>query len=268
MTGHREPRCAVLGAVPQYAANYVDLPPGATRVQFRGDQSVPLFDGAEGAPAGAWWSNRGDSLDSQLTRRVDLSSAGPRATLTFQTWYDLEDQFDFVYLSVSRDNGATWQILPGAHTVADGATGNNYGVGWTGSSNGQWLGESVDLSSYAGHDVLVRFEYLTDQSTNGQGFALRDVAVPEIGLQESGAVDGGWQANGWVRVDAPVPERWNVPLVQWMAGGARVESFPLTDPAGGDSLALDPEAQRRTLVIVPTAPRTLLSGNYAVSVLS
>src|SRR6185312_3474534 len=83
-----------LGSVPQYAANYIDLASGAGTVTFQGDATAPLID----APldGGAWWSNRGDSMDSKLTRRLDLSGV-TQATLQFQVWYDLESQFDFVY---------------------------------------------------------------------------------------------------------------------------------------------------------------------------
>jgi len=87
-------------------------------------------------------------MDSRLTRRVDLRGVAD-ATLDFQAWYDLEDQFDYVYLSASSDNGKTWQILPGRQTTPDRATGNNYGMGWTGSSGSNWIDEEVDLSAFA-----------------------------------------------------------------------------------------------------------------------
>ncbi len=113
----------------------------------------------------------------------------------------------------------------------------------------------------------MRFEYVTDQSFNGQGFAITDVTIPQIGLSEPGAVEGPWTAEGWVRVDAPVPEHWNLRLVRWTRGGIVVDPIP----AGADgtaTFALDPTASRSTLVIAPTAPRTLLPGNYSVELTS
>ena len=252
-----------LGSLPPYAANYVELPTGGGSATFGADPSVPLL-AADTDAGGVWWSNRGDSLDSRLTRHLDLRGAND-ATLHFQTWYDLEDQFDYVYLSASGDGGQTWRVLPGLHTTSDKATGNNYGPGWTGSSGASWVDEEVDLTPFAGSDTLLRFDYVTDQSYNGQGFALRNVSLPQIGLDESGAVEAPWQAEGWLRVDAPVPERWNLRLVRWTPSGVLVDPVPVASD-GTATFALDDTATRTALVIAPTAPRTVLSANYSLLV--
>ena len=263
VTGQVTRETPFLGQVPQFAANYITLPTGPGNLTFSGDASVALL----GAPGDdpVWWSNRGDSLDSRLTRQLDLRSVS-EATLRFRSWYDLEDQFDFVYLSVSRDGGSTWQVLPARHTVPDRATGNNYGVGWTGSSGNTWLDEEVDLTPFAGSQVLLRLEYVTDQSYNGQGFALKDVEVPQLGLQELGASEAAWDSTeGWLLVDAPVPEHWNLRLVRWLADGVHVDPLPV-GPDGSASVRLDDSASRSVLVVAPTAPRTLLPANYTVSI--
>lgn len=263
VTGSASDQAPFLGSVPQYAANYVEVPVGSATLHFAGDASVPLL----GAPGDdpVWWSNRGDSLDSRLTRTLDLRGLD-RATLRFRVWYDVEDQFDFVYLSASRDGGRTWQVLPARHTQPDSATGNAYGAGWTGSSGPAWLDEEADLSPFAGSQVLVRFEYVTDQSYNGQGFAFKDFQVPELGLREPGAAESAWDAaDGWVVVDAPVPERWNLRLVRWTADAVHVDAVPV-DPDGTASVPLDPSATRGVLVVAPTAPRTLLPAQYSVSI--
>jgi immune inhibitor A len=263
VTGVATRQTPFLGAVPQYAANYIDLPVGAGNVTFSGDDSVPLI-AAGTDDSSLWWSNRGDTLDSRLTRRLDLSAVAD-ATLRFQAWYDLEDQFDYVYLSASRDGGRTWQVLPGRRTTPDQATGNHYGVGWTASSGSVWIDEEVDLSSFAESEILLRFEYVTDQSYNGQGFAFRDLRIAQLGIEETGAVDGPWTAEGWVRVDAPVPERWNVRLVRWTPNGVFVDPIPVS-PDGTASFDLDATALRTTLVVAPTAPRTLLPGSYSLAI--
>jgi immune inhibitor A len=262
-TGTAARETPFLGSVPPFAANYVDLPTGAGTARFAGEVSVPLL-AAPIDPGGVWWSNRGDSLDSRITRQVDLSAVA-EATLQFRAWYDLEDQFDFVYLSGSRDGGNTWQVLPGQHTQPDEATGNNYGVGWTGSSGSGWVDEEVNLTPLAGSAVLLRFEYVTDQAYNAQGFALADVRIPQLGIDEPGAVDGEWTAEGWVRVDAPVPERWNLRLVRWTPHGVAVDPIAV-DADGAATFSLDPTASRSTLVVGSTAPRTLQSGDYSIAV--
>jgi immune inhibitor A len=251
-----------LGSVSQYAADYVDLPSVAGTATFSGDGSVSLLP-IQVDSAGAWWSNRGDSLDSRLTRRIDLSGVD-QATLHFSAWYDIEEGFDFVYLSASTDNGRTWKVLHGQHTVADHNVGNNFGEGWTGSSGADWVDEQVDLTPFAGSEVMLRFDYVTDQSYNGSGFAFKDFSIPEIGLDEPGASEDAWNAEGWMRVDAPIPERWNLRLVRTSRSGTSVEAVP-ADADGNATFNLDATARRTVLVVAPTAPRTLLPANYSVT---
>ena len=263
ITGRATPQAPFLGSVPQYAADYVDLPNTPGTITFSGDASVGLLPVPLDA-AGVWWSNRGDSLDSRLTRHVDLSGVD-QATLRFSAWYDVEENFDFVYLSASTDNGRTWQVLHGQHTRPDHHVGNNYGEGWTGTSGPDWVDEQVDLTPFAGSEVILRFDYVTDQSYNGSGFALRDIRIPEIGLDEPGAVEDAWNAEGWMRVDAPIPEHWNLRLVRTSRDGTSVDSLPV-DADGNATITLDGIARRSVLVIAPTAPRTLLPANYSVTV--
>jgi hypothetical protein len=261
-TGRLTGQNPFLGSVPQWAANYVELPATAGRAIFSGDPAVALI-GASVDPGGVWWSNRGDSLDSRLTRHLDLSGLDA-ATLRFKVWYDVEGHFDFVYLSVSRDGGRTWQVLHGRQTTSDRGAGNNYGEGWTGSTGTDWVDEQVDLTPFVGAEVLLRFEYVTDQSYNGPGFAFKDVRIPELGLDEPGAVEDVWSPEGWVRVDAPIRERWNLRLVRWTASGVSVDPVAV-QPDGTATIPLDEAASRSVLVVAPTAPRTLVPANYSLT---
>lgn len=262
ISGRPTQQAPFLGSVPQYAADYVDLPTITGTATFSGDASVSLLPiGVDNA--GAWWSNRGDSLDSRLTRTVDLSGVD-QATLRFSVWYDLETHFDFVYLSASADSGRTWHVLHGQHTTPDRNVGNNYGEGWTGSTGPDWVDEQVDLTPFAGSEVMLRFEYVTDQSYNAAGFAFKDLRVPEVGLDEPGASEDAWNAEGWMRVDAPIPERWNLRLVRTTRGGTAVDAVPV-DAVGNATIQLDPSARRTVLVVAPTAPRTLVPANYSVT---
>jgi bacillopeptidase F (M6 metalloprotease family) len=211
---------------------------------------------------GAWWSNRGDAMDTRLTREIDLSSLS-EATLRFQAWYDLEKQFDFVYLSASRDGGRTWQVLPGRNTIADRDTGNNYGVGWTGSSGADWVDEEVDLTPFAGSDVLLRFDYVTDQSYNGQGFALRNVSIPELDLDEPGAAEkpGAPKASF-----ASSARSLNAGTCAWSAGPRKApSSIAGRGPGWLRHLPARPHRHETDARRSPDRPRTLLPGNYQLT---
>jgi hypothetical protein len=108
---------------------------------------------------------------------------------------------------------------------------------------------------------------VTDQSYNAQGFAFKDLSIPQIGISEGGASDGQWTPEGWVRVDGPVPEHWNLRLVQWLPGGITVSAVAVDPSSGSASIDLDESASRGVLVVAPTAPRTLLPANYSLSLL-
>jgi hypothetical protein len=85
-----------------------------------------------------YWSGRAPGQDTTMTRSFDLSDTD-QATLTFDVWHDLADQWNYGYVSVSTDEGATWTPLP-AESEAQGTTmanrhGVSYGPGYTGISN-------------------------------------------------------------------------------------------------------------------------------------
>lgn len=256
------------GHLPQYAANYVELPAGSGTVQFRGDPRVGLVGAQPPSGRGLWWSNRADSLDSRLTRHLDLRGTD-RATLRARIWHDIEEGFDFAYLFVSTDGGTRWQALPGLTTKADDAVGNNFGPGWSGRSGGGatpvWVDEEVDLSAFAGSEILLRFEYLTDQGFNVAGFAFDDLHVPEIGLFDDAESDGGWTSEGWVRVDSPLPQQWLLRLVRWTADATHVEPVAVGED-GTAAIPLDPASRRSVLVVAPAAPRTLQPARYTLAV--
>ena len=89
-------------------------------------------------------------------------------------------------MEASTDQGSHWQILPALHTSNKDTSGNAFGPGWTGNSGGgasaEWVGERVDLTPFAGKQILLRFESITDDSYNGAGFLLEDIAIPQIGF--------------------------------------------------------------------------------------
>jgi len=70
----------------------------------------------EGPTSGDYyfWSNMGDESDMSLSQTFDLSQVSGKAALNFKTWYDLEEDYDYVYISASTD-GEHWQILDSLH---------------------------------------------------------------------------------------------------------------------------------------------------------
>jgi immune inhibitor A len=203
--------------VPQWGTHYLEIAGGSqpqrVRVSFKGSQTVSAVPTKAYSGKFMWWSNRADDSDTRLTRTFDLTGVD-QATLNYWTWYHIEDVWDYGYVMVSTDGGATWTPIPTMRTTTDNPHGNAYGPGYTGVSGG-WVPETVDLTPYAGQEIQVRFEYITDDAVTQPGLLIDDVSIPEIGYAddfEDGP--GGWASEGWLLMDNILPQTFLVQLIQ------------------------------------------------------
>ncbi len=83
-------------------------------------------------------------------------------------------------MELSVDGGRTWRIIETPGTSPENPIGNGFGPGYTGRSGGR-LPESVDLSPFAGEDLWVRFQYITDDAVNASGACFRGLSIKTAG---------------------------------------------------------------------------------------
>jgi immune inhibitor A len=205
--------------VHQYGVDYISFNcPGTYTIHFEGSIQTPLLPQDPHSGHFAFWSNKSDESDTTLTKTFDLSASSGPISLSYWTWFDIENGWDYVYLEASTD-GVNWQILTTPSGTSNNPQGNSYGWGYTGVSGGSsfpvWLHETLDLSQFAGKNLSLRFEYITDSNTTGEGFLLDDFSIPEIGYTtdfESEAT--GWQAAGWARIQNILPQTYGLALIQ------------------------------------------------------
>jgi len=203
--------------VNQYGVDYIRINCGGDfTLHFEGAVDVEVVPTEPHSGSFAFWSNKGDDSNMTLTRTFDFSSHTDPLTLKYWTWYDIEEDWDYVYLVSSLD-GESWQFLSTPSGTAEDPIGNSFGWGYTGLSGveGSWIQEEVDLSEFAGKSVQIRFEYITDASVHGEGFLLDDVAIPEIGYTtdfENGS--DGWEAAGFVRIENSLPQTFKLALIE------------------------------------------------------
>jgi hypothetical protein len=179
-------------------------------LRFAGVRDVAVLPPVALEEGPVWWSNAGEGVDTTLTYRARVGAGG---VLAFRSWYDIEPWYDFGYVSVSTDGGLTWEALPGDRTTAEDPVRLAVGPGRYGVSGGgeepAWVDERVDLSRFAGQDVLLRFEYVTDGGTHGRGWAVRDPRLEGGGSSLEASPD----AAGWVYVDRPLRQEYIVRLI-------------------------------------------------------
>ncbi len=244
------------GSVNQFAADYLEIDPPAGGSTFSFDGSDQVGIGIEPRDGAFWWSNAGDSMDSRLTREFDLSGL-TAATLRFWTWFEIELGWDYAYVAASRDGGQTWEALPGRQTTEFDPVALAYGPGYSGSSGGEWMQEEIDLAPYADGEVLLRFEYVTDDSTHEQGFAVDDIEIPELAFADSADAGNGWQAEGFRRIEAPLPQRFLVQLIE--RGEPIVVRRLELGPSNRFEIALDGPA---TIVVAAVTEGTTAAATY------
>ena len=255
--------------LPQFAAHYIDLRlgEGDAVVSFQGDSEVAQVGTRCHSGRHCWWGNRGDSIDSTLTREFDLSGLN-RATLEFWTWFRVEEDWDYGYIQISDDGGRTWAILEGRHTTSDNPIGNNFGEGLTGSTEG-WVEEKVDLTPYVGGKVLLRFEYVTDDAVFLDGFVVDDLSIPELGFFDDAERDRGWEAEGFRRIDNALPQDYAVRVIEVPTDGeVSVRDVPLNEDRRGEILieGFGSRLGHAVIVVSPVTPHTRQPARYTLSI--
>ncbi len=208
------PQAPLTFDIHQYGVDYLEIEcKGEHILSFKGSTVTGLLPIDPYSGEYAFWSNKGDESDMILTKEFDFTSVSAPINMSFQTWYDIEENWDYLYLEVSED-GETWQIISTPSGTDNNPAGSAYGWGYTGKSNG-WIEETVDLSQYAGKKISVRFEYITDAGINGEGFLLDDISVEAAGYRSDFETDdGGWVGEGFVRIENVLPQTFGLSLIR------------------------------------------------------
>ncbi len=257
------PQSALSRNVHQYGVDYIAINcAGDHKIEFTGSTAVGLLPVEPYSGKYAVWSNRGDESDMTLTREFDFTKASGEVKLNFRIWYDIEEDWDYLYVEASED-GKSWQILKTPSGTDKNPSGNSYGRGYTGKTN-SWIEESVDLSQFAGKRVFVRFQYITDAAINGAGFMLDDVSVEAINYQSDFEEDDdGWVANGVARVQNILLQTFRLALIK---NGTTVEMIEINrDQTAEIPLSLEP-GENAVLVVVGTTRLTRESATYQIEI--
>jgi len=115
---------------------------------------------------------------------IDIPTGVP-AQLSFWHWYNIEDGYshwDGGNVKISTNGGSTWSILGSyldPYPIEQCYSGNSGIPGepcFSGSSGG-WQYVTFDLSFYSGEQVMLRWHFGSDTSTNYGGWYIDDVSI-------------------------------------------------------------------------------------------
>lgn len=199
-----------------FAVHYVDLDVrGPITITFAGDTTANLIGAPPLSGERMWYAPPQDESHARLTAVFDLTPLDS-ASLSFAAWYDLEEEYDFAYVSISADGGQTWELL-----VPNNAKPGDYGPAFNGRSDAArdhrngWIKERISLNRYVGQPVMISFEVFTDAAVTGRGFAIDDIAVPELNYFHDAESDAPeWEAQGFVQVGWQLPQLWAVQFLE------------------------------------------------------
>ena len=154
------------------------------------DKQVEFPVGTPYAGAYQYYSGSGNDLDHSMTRSVSLP--GGAVAFSAKVKYEIELDWDYAYLTVNGTPVAT-----NLSTNTD-PNGQNFGNGITGSSGGNWVDLTADLSAFAGQTVTIGFRYWTDGAVVEDGIFIDEINITGQPT-DGGETDPGWAYNGFVR---------------------------------------------------------------------
>lgn len=256
----------VSGVIPQFAPRYFGVEgSGPLQVSFAGAAQVGVIDDLPFRGEHLWWSGRADNSASSMTRAFDLSGLRS-ATLEYRIWYDTGYD-DGATVQVSTDGGATWHVLEGRR-AGEITLGTDHVIpAYTGTSgNGatpSWVRDEVDLTPYAGGEVLIRFEYATDLYEGRLGLAIDNVEIAELGYLDGAEDPGGWMLDGFIRTDNRFSQPWVLRLIQ---PGAPEPVVDVPVDAGRATATVDGDLGPATVAIVAAAPGVGTKAEYTVEI--
>lgn len=159
------------------------------------------------SPAGNY---EADMNASATLRSLDLSGAYS-AEISFWTRYNLEADYDFMYLEISTD-GTVWDII-------DSFTGDQ----------GTWIRKTYSLDDYLNEsNVIIRFHMVGDAFTEKGGMYIDDFAVMMNGVGIDGEMASPFKTN---LLFCPNPARNSVVINFWLEQGDRT-TILLSDAKG------------------------------------
>ncbi len=263
------PPRSVEGEVRQYGADiYRLLSDQDFSITFTGSTLNSLLGRMPPSGEHFWYAGRALSGLRTLTLEADLTGVDT-ATLQYETYFKLSRAFGFAYVVVSTDGGVTWQQLVTENMKGEKESDDPYDFALTdrfytsNSPGGGWVQETIDLTPYAGQTILIRWE--TDSGDRDPGFAIDNVAIPEIGFYDDAESEvENWVSEGWIRATAYIPQNYYLTLVTFVDGAPVLTSIELDELNTATFDVASLSGGEAFLIVAATAPQSQQPTAYRI----
>ena len=165
-----------------------------------------------------WYSDAEAWAWRSFSQSFNIPAGG--ATLNFQTFFDIEEDWDYGYVEVYDQDTGEWYTLDAVGTVNNVAIGQDnpntpagreptdYEAagrwhGFTGNSGG-WIPVSMDLGPFAGHKIDLYFTTWQDGAFTLQMMYVDEISITGTGIDFFDDVEegeDGWTSTGWYVTD-------------------------------------------------------------------
>ena len=167
-----------------------------------------IFNGSEGTFGNNWYSDSWEETNEEyyspsssitdsaninysnnenstitISNEIDLNDYS-HAEVTFKAKWEIQNNFDYVQVEVSTNNGESWSPQCGKLTQIGGGSfqnANNEPL-YTGNQY-SWVEEKISLSDYLGETILIRFKIVTNSFGRRDGFYFDDFEISGVSNQ-------------------------------------------------------------------------------------
>jgi len=116
-----------------------------------------------------------------LNNPIDLTNI-IGAALSYDLQFDLEIDWDYAQIQITTNNGTSWTPLQGLYTNPGTGTFQPNGEPLYDASQLSWVKEQIDLTSYAGQQIKLRFLMRSDGSVQRDGIYIDNIVVSKYSV--------------------------------------------------------------------------------------
>jgi immune inhibitor A len=151
-----------------------------------------------------FYSNKGHMLENSMSFAVNLPVGS--STLSMKARWEIEQDYDYVQVLVNDTaikGNNTQNSNPYYPTLGEYLSGDSADI-VSAEGDSKWVGLTYDLTSFAGQNVTIKMNYVTDQAEGGYGFVADEIKVinstSEIITILDGESQGEAELDGFSRI--------------------------------------------------------------------